>query len=124
MTYTLFLDDIRFPEDVKLYLGPYNDVVICRNYDDAVWCVQHRGIPHTISFDHDLADTHYIIGDGEKTGYTFARWFCDYVLYNDLDLPKNFCYYVHSMNPVGAENIRAYMENFLREVRNDRSRTD
>lgn len=27
-------------------------------------------------------------------------------------------------DPFGAENIRAYMENFLREVRNDRSRTD
>lgn len=115
--WSLFLDDIRFPEDVKYALGPYANLVICRSYNDAVWAVQHYGLPKIISFDHDLADQHYILGDGEKTGYSFAKWFGDYVLYNRLDLPEGFCYYVHSMNPVGADNIRNYMENFLREVR-------
>jgi hypothetical protein len=33
---------------------------------------------------------------------------------NDLQLPVGFGYHVHSMNPVGAENIRKYMENFLK----------
>jgi hypothetical protein len=28
-------------------------------------------------------------------------------------------YLVHSMNPVGAENIRKYMENFLKAYNND-----
>ena len=75
--YTLFLDDIRFPADVKYNYGPYRNVVICRTMDDAVWCVEQYGLPTMISFDHDLADVHYIAGDGEKTGYTFAKWFCD-----------------------------------------------
>ena len=110
----LFLDDIRFPEDVKFFYGPYKNLRICRSMDDAVWAVKQYGLPTMISFDHDLADTHYIIGDGEKTGYTFAKWFCDYVMDNDLQLPVGFGYHVHSMNPVGAENIRKYMENFLK----------
>ena len=75
--YTLFLDDIRFPADVKYNYGPYRNVVICRTMDDAVWCVEQYGLPTMISFDHDLADVHYIASDGEKTGYTFAKWFCD-----------------------------------------------
>lgn len=111
--WTLFLDDIRFPNDVVYDYGSYSNVIICRNMDDAVWAVKQYGLPSFISFDHDLADTHYISGDGEKTGYTFAKWFCNYVFDNELPLPKNFNYYVHSMNPVGANNIRAYMKNFL-----------
>ena len=117
--YTLFLDDIRFPADVRHDYGPYRNVVICRTMDDAVWCVEQYGLPTMISFDHDLADVHYIAGDGEKTGYTFAKWFCDYIIDNDLDIPADFSYNVHSMNPVGAENIRAYMENFLKEWKDE-----
>ena len=113
--WTLFLDDIRFPADVRYDLGPYKNVVICRTVDDAVWCVEQYGVPTTISFDHDLADVHYIIGDGEKTGYTFAKWFWGYIMDNNLAIPPNFWYYVHSMNPVGAENIRRYMINFLKQ---------
>lgn len=50
----------------------------------------------------------------EFTGYDFAKWFCDYVLDNVLDLPPDFGYTVHSANPLGAENIRCYMANFLK----------
>jgi hypothetical protein len=112
--WTLFLDDIRFPEDVKFFYGPYENLRICRSMDDAVWAVKQYGLPTFISFDHDLADEHYGKDTGEKTGYTFAKWFCDYIMYNDLQLPVGFGYHVHSMNPVGAENIRRYMENFLK----------
>ena len=38
---------------------------------------------------------------------------------NDLDILADFSYNVHSMNPVGAENIRAYMENFLKAYNRD-----
>jgi hypothetical protein len=79
MTWTLFLDDVRFPSDVSYDYGSYTNIVICRSMDDAVWAVKRYGLPTFISFDHDLADQHYIIGDGEKTGYTFAKWFCDWV---------------------------------------------
>ena len=119
VVWTLFLDDLRFPEDVRYDYGPYKNVVICRSMDDAVWAVKQYGLPQFISFDHDLADVHYIIGDGEKTGLTFAKWFCDYIMDNQIDIPDGFGYHVHSANPVGAENIRAYMKNFIKNWNDD-----
>lgn len=114
MSYTLFLDDIRFPGDVRYDYGPYKDIIICRNVDDAIWTVQQRGIPSFISFDHDLGDDHPVM---ESTGYTFAKLLCSYIMDRNLVLPDKFGYYVHSMNPVGARNIQAYMDNFVKHWR-------
>lgn len=114
MKWILFLDDIRFPVDVKLAFDTNDLVIIARSFDDAVWYVLRHGLPYQIYFDHDLADDHYENGDGEKTGLTFAKWFCDYIMDNSLDIPEDFQYYVHSANPVGAENIKSYMQNFLK----------
>lgn len=100
MTYKLFLDDERFPPDYD------EGWVLARTFEDAVWYVEARGAPEFIAFDHDL-------GQG-KSGYDFAKWFCDYVNTNDVELPWQFSYHVHSMNPVGAENIKNYMKSFLR----------
>lgn len=115
MNWILFLDDIRFPVDAKLAFSKDELVIIARSMDDAVWYIRRHGIPYQIHFDHDLSDVHYIIGDGEKTGYTFAKWLCDYIMDNDLCLPAGFKFFVHSQNPVGAENIRCYMNNFLQK---------
>ena len=114
MRWILFLDDIRTLDQAGVSYPKEDLVIIARNMDDAIFYVQRYGIPQVIHFDHDLADVHYIAGAGEKTGYTFAKWFCDYVMDNGLEIPRGFGYFVHSMNPVGAENIRKYMENFLK----------
>jgi hypothetical protein len=100
MNYQLFLDDERFPISVS-----YGDWVIARSFDDAMYYIQYWGIPHFISFDHDL-------GEG-KTGYDFAKSFCDYVVIKHMTLPVGFDFYVHSMNPVGRDNIKQYMDNFM-----------
>lgn len=95
--YALFLDDEREP------VG--NDWVIVRSYDEAVAYVEGNGFPSYVSFDHDL-------GEG-KTGYDFAKWLVE----KDMDedwLPDNFFFYVHSQNPVGAENIRKYIIDYMR----------
>lgn len=117
MTWALFLDDYRFPEDTKTRRS---DWMIARSYDDAVNLVTEYGPPLFISFDHDLSDEHYKSFEagaaGEKTGYSFAKWFCSYIMENDLTLSDSFGYYVHSMNPVGAKNIDMYMKNFLQKV--------
>lgn len=117
MTWALFLDDYRFPEDTKTRRS---DWMIARSYDDAVNLVTEYGPPVFISFDHDLADEHYkSFAEGavaEKTGYQFAKWFCSHVMENDLLLDDRFGYYVHSMNPIGAKNIDMYMKNFLGRV--------
>ena len=104
MTYKLFLDDLRFPPSNVYPDGP-NEWMIARSIDDAIWYVENCGVPEYISFDHDLADV--------KTGYDFAKWFADYIMDNEIKLPDNFDYLVHSMNPVGSVNIDQYMKNFL-----------
>ena len=105
--WTLFLDDIRFPEDVTL-AGPVSKVIICRTYADAVWAVKTYGMPDYISFDHDLGT--------EETGYTFAKWLGDYLMDNDQKLDSWFAYQVHSANPVGAKNIDEYMKNLIKHL--------
>lgn len=100
--YILFLDDQRFPpSNMKTY------TIIARSYDDAVSILQWCGVPSMISFDHDLGE--------EKTGYDFAKYFCEQVLDGKIHLDlQNFDYVVHSQNPVGSKNIEQYMDNFLR----------
>lgn len=118
----IYLDDIRFP-----HMG--NHWIILRSYNDFVDWIQKNGLPDEISFDHDLASEHYddyladenwfktkeeiieLMYDSytEKTGYDAARWLCDYCEKSGKPLPK--CY-VHSANPVGAENILKYINNY------------
>lgn len=105
MRYKLFLDDERYPPD-KTACDKYWR--IARNYHDAVWYVQTYGVPYHIAFDHDL-------GNETMNGLDFAKWFCYYVMDNGVNLPNNFTYDVHSMNPVGAENIKSFMDNFMRD---------
>jgi hypothetical protein len=100
MKWKLFLDDERYPVD--------NTWHIARNFYDAVWYVTNYGLPYQISFDHDLGSPQ------NMTGYDFAKWLCAYIEDYELDFPEDFEYHIHSQNPVGAENIRAFMESFKR----------
>lgn len=137
MNYNLFLDDERNPGNVtwvelasKKVKAP---TIIARNYNEFVDFISREGLPATVSFDHDLADEHYrhMLTDNslnrhtafvddefgglnvtfdygeEKTGYDCAKWLVQYCIDNDLKFPE---YTVHSMNPVGAERIRQYIE--------------
>lgn len=85
---------------------------VVKSYEEFVKIIEKKGIPEIVSFDHDLADEHYIGGDldiidrtefTEKTGYDCAVWLKQYCLENDKELPEIF---IHSMNPVGTENIK------------------
>ena len=108
MTYKLFLDDYRNP--VK-----HEEWVVARSYSEAVEIIEKQGMPKFISFDHDLAEQHYA-GDfsgPERTGYDFAKWIVDQCLLYGVRLPDGFNFAVHSMNPVGAKNIRDLMESLL-----------
>lgn len=127
-SYNLFLDDIRDPKNkeqmghMKHKLGRdfiiYDkfDWMVVRNYDAFVDAIKRHGLPDFISFDHDLADEHYcppaeyetyddwVAAQNfkEKNGYEAAKWLKEYCINNNLKLPK---FIVHSMNPVGTENI-------------------
>ena len=125
--YRLYLDDIRIPTESGGYMYPVelrkeyrlHEWVIVKSYAEFVKCILERGLPTHISFDHDLADEHYTsVGttaynndNNEKTGYHCAKWLCDYLSDNNLPLPICF---VHSMNPIGKENIESLLNNFQR----------
>lgn len=128
----LFLDDYRNPIDCVNYMhtriGKENpiylekDWIIVKNYKDFCNYILEYGVPDLVSFDHDLADEHYLVdftketleeyhrwSDREMTGQDCAEWLINYCsLYEQL-FPK---YYVHSMNPVGTQNIISLIENF------------
>jgi hypothetical protein len=132
--YYLFLDDIRNPQDVMFYKPhtSYNhdNWKIVRDYNEFVECIElywsnHQTFPALVSFDHDLADVHYkqenqsdIDYDSleEKTGYDCAKWLVEFCMNNNLKFPQ---YLVHSMNKVGAHNIEAYIENYIKRVENE-----
>jgi hypothetical protein len=102
MKYRLFIDDERYPTEYQMFS---HNFVIVRDYDSAVEVVTKLGIPEFISFDHDL-------GPG-KTGYDFALWLAEHVHYGDPQLPEDFEYDIHSMNPVGRDNIRTVMKRLV-----------
>lgn len=132
--YNLFLDDIRMPAEVGNYIYPVElrdlfrkeEWVIVRNYPEFIKRIKDLGIPKLISFDHDLAEGHYhksfmdkneiqyenytkFEDDYNKTGYHCAKWLIEYCINENIDLPE---YIVHSMNPVGKDNILNLLKNF------------
>ena len=125
----LFLDDYRSPSDCAKYMhvriGSENPIYltgewyIVRNYPEFVKAInQYKGEITHISYDHDLADGHYhknmqkgklnyfskdfLSDDFNKTGWHCAQYMK--MTYDNLSLPYPKMF-VHSMNPVGTENI-------------------
>lgn len=97
----LWLDDVRNP---IYYIGPEpanTKYVWVKTYGDFVSFIKGNDMPDMICFDHDL-------GLG-KNGFDCAKFLVEYCLNMNVDLPE---YHVHSMNPIGAENIKKLFENF------------
>lgn len=95
--YRLFIDDDRFPETP--------DWFVARNSYQAIRALEDYGMPVEIAFDHDLG--------GQDTAMTFLKRLCTKLEDGKVAFPSGFRYSVHSMNPIGAKNIRAFMENLL-----------
>lgn len=125
----LFLDDERDPYKVswvEMPLGPWE---VVRSFDTFVGWIEKYGVPSFVSFDHDLGLESMRIAqsnpallkgnkyDGlkEKTGRHCAVWLVEHCLENGIPIPE---YQIHSINPIGAENIRSVMESGKR-VQND-----
>lgn len=129
----LWLDDLRNPflnleNKVPKFENVQNEIIWVLNFHEFKMWIEKNGLPFVISFDHDLAFEHYTpehlwtdyqlskeYQDAqdykEKTGLDCAKWLCEYCLDNNENVPR---YFIHSANPVGADNIRAYLENFKR----------
>jgi hypothetical protein len=123
MNYYLLIDDIREISDVRKHCTlpniPDNEWTLVRSYNEFVDIVTVRGLPKFVTYDHDLSDAHYghgLNGDKinyesytEKTGYDCAKFLVNE--YNKLGI-KHPPYQVHSMNPVGKQNIISYIETY------------
>ena len=97
---TLYIDDIRDPKDDYNY--------IARSTSDAIFIMKTIGCPEYISFDHDLG--------GDDTAMEIVKW----MVQRDLDrcgnwIPDDFTFNVHSANPVGAANIKGYLNAYLNQ---------
>lgn len=99
----LFLDDLRTPND--------DSYLLATDVEEAKQLIAHYGMPHYISFDHDLGED--ANGSPLESGYDFAKWLVSMELDGLLKFPEDFAFSVHSMNPVGAKNIHSYMKNYL-----------
>ena len=134
----LWLDDYRDPFiNLENRVPPgFDEIIWVKNYSEFVNVLtdDYRSIS-AISFDHDLADSHYtpehLWSDYdaskewqdaqihiEKTGYECAKWLVDFVIDNDLTIPEIF---IHSANPVGADNIKFYLNNYLKNYESGRN---
>jgi hypothetical protein len=130
----LWLDDYRNPFiDIEGKVPKEStEIIWVKSYDEFVDYISENGLLDIISFDHDLADEHYTPKEywddyekskeyqekqnyQEKTGMDCAKWLVDYCIDNNIELPK---IYVHSANPVGADNIRELLNNFKKYQKN------
>lgn len=133
MSYILFLDDVRRPREVtwpilcadgsRKYMREIFDFdnFLARrvlNYFEFCEFIKYEGIPEVVFFDHDLAPEHYAACNSgshqygkKETGADCARWLVEHCLEQKRSLPL---YYVHSMNPDGAQNIRSILETAKR----------
>ncbi len=115
MNYNLFLDDIRYPQNVTYTKIPDVKWIIVRNFDDFVYTISTFGIPDNISFDHDLGIKsmeefnknglnydYNNIGE-EKTGLHCALYLKEILNKKKYKWPNIF---IHTINPVGLHNIK------------------
>ena len=88
----IWIDDMR-----KAPKGFYH----CKNYEEAISafaiCLNDGKSIDLVCFDHDLGE--------EKSGYDIAK----YIVENSIDI-KAFS--IHSMNPVGRNNIRQLLTHY------------
>lgn len=104
MSYILFLDDVR--EVPQWILDDERECHVARSGHMFFMILKEHGCPEHIAFDHDL-------GWGPD-GYDVAKFFGRGVQNGTYTLTENFSFSVHSSNPVGAENIRAYMNDIVK----------
>ena len=98
--WNLFIDDVRMTDYVKdgrIY-------AIARDISSAKSLCWAFGMPHFISFDHDL-------GHGEDS-MQFAKWLANEFYIEQIHKIPD--YQVHSDNPVGSLNLQAYMNSWVK----------
>jgi hypothetical protein len=110
MTWKLFLDD-QWQDKEMPFRNPPSGFIPAANCAEAIALVYEFGVPEFMDLDHDL-------GDG-KDAMHFLK---ELELYNCLSYERKECmksvpaWKVHSMNPVGRDNINAFMKAWARDM--------
>lgn len=118
-TWKLWLDDIRDPffylrrdkdghprePKFRFYLDmglTQDDVVWCKNHQEAIAEVQKRGVPEFMALDHDLGP--------QSDTMQFLKWLSQ----EHPDSPPKW--FSHSGNTVGVQNMDSYMDSWHRSL--------
>lgn len=130
MSYNLFLDDVRQPN--SSWMNYFREVTydlfdfkVAKNYEEFVKIIDELGVPLFVSYDHDLAESHYdqsmFIGETEynkaiensveKTGLECAKY-----LISKLKGEPHPLYVVHSQNPIGKIRIKNCIEDYNKSI--------
>lgn len=115
MSYNLFIDDIREPhwyECVNSGVDTSLEWVIARSSKEASEIVEQRGMPARMALDHDLGERWHP-SDRIDTVPKFLNWLAYHYYEPGMVIPE---YTIHSANPVGAENMRAFMESWKKSA--------
>ena len=83
----VFLDDLR---------KPFKGFILVKNYKECIELLKNKKV-EAISLDHDLG--------ANKSGYDVALYMVQESIY-----PKKI--YIHSANPVGAQNIYQLLNRY------------
>jgi hypothetical protein len=117
MKQLLWLDDLRDPKEnmwnnwiARQGVNPAkHKITWVKNYDEFIDWILSNGLPSVVCFDHDLGE------DTTMSGFDATKWMVNYCIDNNLRLPN---WYIQSANPVGAENIKSYLQSFAKTINN------
>jgi hypothetical protein len=101
MTWKLFLDDVRDPTEPGY-------TVIRSSIMAVVKTVERKELPEFMSLDHDLGEDDNTMKFLKELFHIWENMGSD-----PTQIPK---YIVHSANPVGTQNIIAFMESWKKSV--------
>lgn len=99
-TIYLFVDDIRKLNSKNIYNEDSPIYCTCRTYQSTIDTLQFFHQNHFsifIDLDHDLGETY--------SGYDI----CKFIIENNISL---IGFHIHSMNPVGANNMRQLLTHY------------
>ena len=102
----LWLDDLReVPEDTL-----EKEYILVRSFGEFTDWISNNGLPDELDLDHDLGYT--TDGKPEKSGMDCLKYAIEFHMASQgASLPKLV---IHSANPVGGENMRAYYNSYKR----------
>lgn len=117
MNYYIYLDDIREDDNFFKRLHNYTQMewipIICKSAEEAIFFLNYYNENFynvIIDLDHDLGEGHEIDDSLVSSGYDV----CKYIVENHIRLMG---FHIHSMNPVGAANMRQLLTHYgYREI--------